>query len=91
MPDLQTKVVSFRDILPPLHNHDGHDCTRTHRTNGNHTHNRLHNRNTLAQIPEHMQDTYIISSVYYSGLFFFFLTAILTVRKYTLPPAPVLV
>lgn len=90
MPDLQTEVVSFRDTLPPLHIHDDHECTRTLRTNGNHTHNRLHSRNTLAQIPEHMQDTCIISSVYHSDIFFF-LTMILTVRRYTLPPAPVLI
>lgn len=88
VPDLQTMVVSFRDILPPLHIHDGHDCSRTLRTNGNHTHNRLHSRNTLVRILKHMPHTYINFSVYHVCLFF---TTVLTVRRYTLPPASVLV
>lgn len=52
-------VVSFRDTLPPLHTHDGHDYSRILRTNGNHNHNRLHSRNTLVRILKHMPDTYI--------------------------------
>lgn len=79
-------VVSFRDTLPPLHTHDGHDYNRILRTNGNHTHNRLHSRNTLVRILKHMPDTYINFSL--PRLLFFF-TAVLTVRRYTLPPAAV--
>lgn len=63
-------VVSFRDTLPPLHTHDGRDCSRILRTNGNHTHNRLHSRNTLVRIRKRMPDTYINFSVYHVCLFF---------------------
>lgn len=67
-------VVSFRDTLPPLHTHDGRDCSRILRTNGNHTHNRLHSRNTLVRIRKRMPDTYINFSVYHVCLFFLYST-----------------